>query len=230
MMDISGMQLRGVRAAIFTALVVTLSAASHVLLSQAPLPLTTVAGLIAGVFAVAYALSGRERGYWRIASLLVPLELAADTVFTTGQDVCYGPGGGPVAGSLRAVGLDVLCGGSVGAQLPGVAVADRGAAALLHSTDPGALPWLLLAAHVSVGLLAAAWLRHGESALSGLVRAVGAFAFRPLLLAVAAAGTAHRPVRRGTRPAPRRPGVSRTRLLVHSVGRRGPPRSAAVFA
>ncbi|MGW3622316.1 hypothetical protein [Streptomyces sp. NPDC000880] len=228
-MDISGKQLRVLRAAIFMALVVTLSAASHVLLSQAPLPLTTVAGLSAGVFAVAYALSGRERGYWRIASLLVPLELAADTVFTTGQDVCYGPGGGPVAGSLRAVGLDVLCGGSVGAQLPGVAVADRGAAALLQSTDP-ALPWLLLAAHVSVGLLAALWLRRGESALSGLVRAVGAFAFRPLLLAVAAAGTVRRAVRRAARPAPRRPGISRTRLLVHSVGRRGPPRSAAVFA
>ena len=92
------MQLRALRAAIFTALVVTLSAASHVLLSRVPLPLTTVAGLSAGVFAVAYALCGRERGYWRIASLLVPLELAADTVFTTGQDVCYGPGGGPVAG------------------------------------------------------------------------------------------------------------------------------------
>jgi hypothetical protein len=228
-MDISGMQLRGLRAAIFTALVVTLSAASHVLLSQVPLPLTTVAGVSAGVFAVAYALSGRERGYWRIASLLVPLELAADTVFTTGQDVCYGPGGGPVAGSLRAVGFDVLCGGGVGAQLPGVAVADRGAATLLHSTDP-ALPWLLLAAHVSVGLLAAAWLRRGESALSGLVRAVGAFAFRPLRMAVAAAGTAHLAVRRAARPAQRRPGISRTRLLVHSVGRRGPPRSAAVFA
>jgi hypothetical protein len=228
-MDISGMQLRGLRAAIFTALVVTLSAASHVLLSQVPLPLTTVAGVSAGVFAVAYALSGRERGYWRIASLLVPLELAADTVFTTGQDVCYGPGGGPVAGSLRAVGFDVLCGGNVGARLPGVAVADRGAATLLHSTHP-ALPWLLLAAHVSVGLLAAAWLRHGESALSGLVRAVGAFTFRPLLMAVAAAGTAHLAVRRAARPVPRRPGISRTRLLVHSVGRRGPPRSAAVFA
>ncbi|MFF4228323.1 hypothetical protein [Streptomyces sp. NPDC001820] len=228
-MDISGMQLRGVRAAIFTALVVTLSAASHVLLSQVPLPLTTLAGLSAGVFAVAYALSGKERGYWRIASLLVPLELAADTVFTTGQDVCYGPGGGPVAGSLRAVGFDVLCGGSVGAQLPGVSAADRGAATLLHSADPS-LPWLLLAAHVSVGLLAAAWLRRGESALSGLVRAVSAFAFRPLRLAVAAAGTAHRAVHRAARPAPRGVGVSRTRLLVHSVGRRGPPRSAAVFA
>ncbi|TQK43903.1 hypothetical protein FBY35_5380 [Streptomyces sp. SLBN-118] len=223
------MQLRALRAAIFTALVVTLSAASHVLLSRVPLPLTTVAGLSAGVFAVAYALSGRERGYWRIASLLLPLELAADTVFTTGQDVCYGPGGGPVAGSLRSVGFDVLCGSSVGTALPGVGGPDHGAAAaMLHSANP-ALPWLLLAAHLSVGLLAAAWLRRGESALAGLVRAVGGFAFRPLLLAGAVVVTADRSLRRAVRPA-LRPGTSRTRLLVHSVGRRGPPRSAAVFA
>ncbi|MFI6283650.1 hypothetical protein ACIBCM_02635 [Streptomyces sp. NPDC051018] len=226
-MDVSGMQLRALRAAVFTALVVTLSAASHVLLSGAPLPWVTVAGLCAVVFALAYALSGRERGYWRIAGLLVPLELAADTVFNGSQDVCYGPGGGPVTGSLRALGLDVLCGGSVGGGLPGVAGAEDAAAALLHPADP-ASPWVLLAAHVSVGLLAAVWLRHGEAALASLVRTVGAFAFRPLLLAVAAV-VAHRPVRRVVRSAPRHT-ASRALLLVHALGRRGPPRSGADFA
>lgn len=228
-MDITGMRLRGLRAAIITALVVTLSAASHVLLSRAPLPLTTIALVSAGVFAVVFALSGRERGFWRIAGLVVPLELAADTVFTTGQHVCYGPAGGPVSGSLRSVGFDVLCGGSLSTPLPGVTAPDTGAAALLNSPDP-ALPWLLLAAHVSVGLLAAAWLRRGEAALAALVRTVGTLAFRPLLLAVAAVRTAHHSVRRGARPVLGRPRTSRARLLVHSVGRRGPPRSAAVFA
>ncbi|GGZ54425.1 hypothetical protein GCM10010387_55700 [Streptomyces inusitatus] len=219
-MDVSGAQLRVVRAAIFTALVVTLSAASHVLLSGVPLPWTTVAGLSAGVFALVYALSGRERGFWRIASLLVPLELAADTIFTSGQDLCYGPGGGPVAGSLRALGFDVLCGG-VGGGLPGVSAAQPGAAALAAPHDP-ALPWLLLAAHVGVGLLASAWLWHGEAALGALLRTVGALAFRPLLIAVAVAAAAHPAVRRRVR-ALTRPAVSRTRALVHSVGRRGPP-------
>ncbi|MET9799843.1 hypothetical protein [Streptomyces sp. NPDC006368] len=230
--DISGTQLRWLRAALFTALVVTLSAASHVLLSRVPLPLTTVAVVAAGVLAVAYALAGAERGFRRIAGLLVPLELAADTVFTAGQHVCYGPAGGPVAGSLRSFGFDVLCGGGpgdgvasgVGAPLPGVVSRD-GVAALLASPDP-ALPWLLLAVHVSVGLLAAAWLRRGESALAGLVRTVAAFAFRPLLIAVAAVGgAADHAVRRGPRPVDR-PHPARRPLLVHSVGRRGPPRSA----
>ncbi|MFI8290957.1 hypothetical protein ACIGBL_17680 [Streptomyces sp. NPDC085614] len=221
-MDISGTRLRMLRAALFTALVVTLSAGSHVLLSRAPLPLVTVGLISAGVFAVAYALAGRERGFGAIAGLLVPLELAADTVFTTGQAVCYGPAGGPVAGSLRAVGVDVLCGGSVGGPLPGVAAPESGGvAALLHTPDP-ALPWLLLAAHVAVGLGAAAWLRHGERALARLVGAVAAFASRPLLLVAAFLGSP-RPARgRGGLPSDR-PRRSRTRLLVHSVGRRGPP-------
>ncbi|MGA5101776.1 hypothetical protein ACPCAC_30950 [Streptomyces lavendulocolor] len=225
---ISGTRLRWLRAAFFTALVVTLSVASHVLLSGVQLPVATVAGVTAAVFGVAYASAGTERGFRHIAGLLVPLELAADTVFTTGQHVCYGPAGGPVAGSLRSVGVDVLCGGSVGAPLPGVAATEGGAAALLRSPDP-ALPWLLLAAHVTVGLVASAWLRRGERALAGLVRSAAAFAFRPLLLAVAAAGAAGPAVCRGIRPADR-PRPSRTLLLVHSVGRRGPPCRAALAA
>ncbi|MFI1887663.1 hypothetical protein [Streptomyces jumonjinensis] len=225
-MDVSARQLRAVRAAVFTALVVTLSAASHVLLSRAPLPWTTVAGLAAGVFAVAYALSGRERGYWRIAGLLVPLELAADTVFTAGQELCYGPGGGPVTGSLRTLGLDVLCGG-VSGQLPGAAAAEHAGAGALGPADP-ALPWLLLAAHVSVGLLAAVWLWRGEAALGGLLRTMGALAFRPLLIAFAVAVGVRRPVRRPLRSLPAHTAF-RTRLLVHALGRRGPPRPAAAF-
>ncbi|GAA1920338.1 hypothetical protein GCM10009837_51990 [Streptomyces durmitorensis] len=229
-MDISGTQLRAVRAALFTTLVVTLSAASHVLLSRAPLPLTTVAVIAAAVFVIAYALAGRERGYGRIAALLIPLELAADTVFTTGQHVCYGQAGGPVAGPLRSVGFDVLCGGAgVGTPLAQMTGGDghRAAAVLLAEADPGAA-WLLLGAHIGVGLLAALWLRRGERALAQVLRAVAASTFRPLLVAVAAVGIRPRPPHRAPRPA-RRVRTARTRLLVHFVGRRGPPCSA-VFA
>jgi hypothetical protein len=228
-MDISGTQLRALRAALFTAVVVTLSTASHVLLSRAPLPLSTVAAITGAVFAVAYALAGRERGFGRIAVLLIPLELAADTVFTTGQHLCYGRAGGPVAGPLRSVGLDVLCGGGeVGTPLARVTAGHGdGAAALLAHADPGAA-WLLLGAHVGVGLLAAAWLRRGERALAQLLRAVGAAGFRPLSLAVASAasvGGQLAPARRLPRPV-RRTAGARTLLFVHSLGRRGPPRSA----
>lgn len=236
-MDVSGTQIRAVRAALFTALVVTLSSASHVLLSRVPIPITAVALLAGAVFAVAFALAGRERGFGAIAGLLVPLELAADTVFTTGQHLCYGAAGGPIAGPLRSVGVDVLCGGadrlagmtSVGTPLAGVTEEGDHAAALLASPGP-AVPWLLLAAHVTVGLLAAAWLRRGESALAGLLRAAAAVAFRPLFTAVAVAGAAGRRVRAGARLTGRPHPLAPARLLVHSVGRRGPPRSACTPA
>ncbi|MFF9894201.1 hypothetical protein [Streptomyces longispororuber] len=225
-MDIIGTQIRVVRAALFTALVVLLSAASHILLSRAPLPLPTCLAITAAVYVVAYALAGRERGFGGIAALLVPLELAADTVFTTGQHVCYGEAGGPVAGPLRSVGFDVLCGGGdVGSPLARVAGGESHGAVLLADADP-ALAWLLLGAHVGVGLLAAAWLHRGERALGQLLRAVAAATFRPLIVAVAAVTGRTAPARRTPRPA-LRVRAARTRLLVHSVGRRGPPYSAA---
>ncbi|WP_405192427.1 hypothetical protein [Streptomyces anthocyanicus] len=235
-MDISGTPLRAVRAALFTALAVTLSTASHVLLSGVPLPLPTVAAVAAAVFLIAYALAGRrERGFGRIAALLIPLELAADTVFTTGQHVCYGRAGGPVAGPLRSVGFDVLCGDGTGVHAGVTAPLTRvtGAetdrmASVLAQADPGTA-WLLLAAHVGVGLLAAAWLRRGERALAQLLGAVAATTFRPLLLAVAAVGVRRAPaVRRPTPPARRTTGA-RERILTHSLGRRGPPRPVATL-
>lgn len=240
-MDISGTHLRVVRAALFTALVVTLSAASHVLLSRVPLPLVPVTVLAGAVFAAAYTLAGRQRGFGAIAGLLVPLELAADTVFTAGQHLCYGAAGGPIAGPLRSVGVDVLCGGGdVGARAgrladmgtPLTSVASGGQGAAVLPVSPGPLvPWLLLAAHVTVGLLAAAWLHRGELALAGLLGAFALLAFRPLLVAVAVVGTGRRRAARAARPAPRDPRLLvPARLLVHSVGRRGPPRSAGATA
>ncbi|CAM5333635.1 hypothetical protein SPURM210S_05130 [Streptomyces purpurascens] len=232
-MDISGIQLRAVRAALFTAVVVTLSTASHVLLSQVPLPLSTVAAVAAAVFVIAYALAGRERSFGRIAALLIPLELAADTVFTTGQHACYGRAGGPVAGPLRSVGLDVLCGGGeVGtplARMAGATGTDRLAAAVAHA-DP-ATAWLLLGAHIGVGLVAAVWLRRGERALAQLLRAVAAAVstrVRPLLLAVAAVAVERAPAGRclPSRAADRTP-TARDRILTYSLGRRGPPCSPA---
>jgi hypothetical protein len=81
---------------------------------------------------------------------------------------------------------------------------------------------------VSVGLLAAAWLRRGERALTQVLRAVAATTFRPLLIAVAAVAVRRAPsVRRPAGPAPRITAL-RTRLFVHSLGRRGPPCSVAL--
>lgn len=126
----------------------------------------------------------------------------------------------------------MLCAGDgVGTPLARVAGSDtdRVAALLAHAGPSTA--WLLLGAHVGVGLLAAAWLRRGERALAQLLGALGTTTFRPLLLATAAVTVRSAPaVRRLPRPA-QRVAALRTRLLVHSLGRRGPPRpSLLAFA
>ncbi|MBQ1159190.1 hypothetical protein KBZ21_13860 [Streptomyces sp. A73] len=227
---------RATRAVLFTALCVTLSSGAHVMLSGSPVPLRPFLVVSAAIFCLAFALAGRERSFARIAALLIPLELAADTVFTTGQHACYGQTGGPVTGPLRSVGVDLLCGGgSVGTPLARMAARGGEAGAYppgVHGVPGAALPWLLLAAHVGVGLLAALWLRRGEAALARLLRTTAATAFRPLRAAVAVCRT-FRASRKTTGPAlPRRaPSASGPRalpLLTHSVHRRGPPALTAV--
>ncbi|WP_189298302.1 hypothetical protein [Streptomyces albospinus] len=212
-------------AALFTALCVTLSATAQVLLSHAPLPPAPLAAVCAGVFTAAYAHAGRTRGYRRTAALLLSLELAADTVFTTGQHTCYGRAGGPVAGPLHSVGVDLLCrGGELGTPLARLAARPAGS---LPPATPWAAPWLLLAAHLAVGLLAAGWLHRGEAALDTLLRAAAAGACRPLLTA-AAARAVTAPLRRRVRPLYPLPPARPLPLLVHCVARRGPPVPAAV--
>ncbi|MFI1091356.1 hypothetical protein [Streptomyces sp. NPDC020917] len=213
------------RAALFAALCVTLSSTSHVLMSREPLPPAVVAAAFAAVFGVAYLVAGRrECGFRMIAGLMVPLELAVDTWFTSGQRLCYGPSGGPVTGSWRSFHEAVICHGApAGSHLPGVAGAAP--AAQMPST---ALPWLLLAAHVSVGLLASWWLRRGEAALQRMLRAACAAAFRPMLFAAAAVRRAAAlPGRVRPAAAPPAPGALSARSLLHAVVRRGPP--APVF-
>lgn len=87
--------------------------------------------------------------------------------------------------------------------------------------------WLLLLVHVVVGLLAALWLRRGEAAVAQLLGAVGAFAFRPLLKAVAVVRALRLPHRPAARPARTEPVALAAPLLVHCVVRRGPPCSVA---
>jgi hypothetical protein len=245
-MDMDAAGIRTVRAVVFTVLCVTLSAGSHVLLSGVPLPLGPLLAVTGVIFLLAFALADRERGYGRIAAVLIPLELLADTVFTSGQHTCYGQAGGPVTGPLRSVGVDLLCGGGdIGVGLPHLASqgghgAGGGTGALgqfetsgqagplgsLGPLDaaPAVTPFLLLAAHIAVGLVAAAWLRRGEAALAKLLRAASVTAFRPLRLAFAAGGRTYDCC--GPAPVPRSLpvlGPCTLPLLTHSVHRRGPP-------
>ncbi|NLU69642.1 hypothetical protein [Streptomyces sp. HNM0574] len=92
----AGADLRLLRAAVFTAACVTLSAAGHALATGGQaLPLGSLVTASVLVLAVAVPLAGRERSLPGIAALLTVGQLALHTVFSCGQQaVPRGPQGG----------------------------------------------------------------------------------------------------------------------------------------
>jgi hypothetical protein len=84
--------LRLLRAAVFTAVCVALSAAGHMIASCAAVPLWTLGVAAAVVFAVAAPLAGRERSLPGIAAGLAVGQLALHSLFVWGQICGRTPG------------------------------------------------------------------------------------------------------------------------------------------
>lgn len=144
---------RALRAAVFTALAVPLSALGHVTVTGRALPLTLVALATAAVFVVALAASGSQRRFLHVAAVLVPVELLLNTAFNLGQDTCA------AAAPTHGVDLLVCGGGSVDGSF-------------LATSAPGTAQALVLMVHVLLALAAALWLRLGDAALCGLAAVV----------------------------------------------------------
>ncbi|MFG2138827.1 hypothetical protein [Streptomyces sp. NPDC048650] len=77
--------LRLLRAAVFTAVCVALSAAGHMMASFAAVPVWTLGVAFAAVFSVAARLAGRERSLPGIAAALAVGQLALHALFALGQ-------------------------------------------------------------------------------------------------------------------------------------------------
>lgn len=115
----AGADLRLARAAVFTAVCVTLSAAGHSLTGGHSMPLWTLGLGFAVVFAVAAPLAGRERSLPGIAALLTAGQILLHTLFACGRQVTGAaatPAGSPHgthAGSegieLRSLAARLLC-------------------------------------------------------------------------------------------------------------------------
>lgn len=186
--------LRLLRAAVFTAACVTLSAAGHMAASLATVPLWTLGLAAVAVFAVAAPLAGRERSLPGIAAGLAVGQLALHALFAMGQHpmpALSGRASGLSDQAAVALARHLTCGlegvrldGSTARQLLGPGGMDlAGAAGLVdagghpmggadvpmmaHCLAPS-LPMLLghLLAALGLGLL----LRRGEAALWRLVR------------------------------------------------------------
>lgn len=211
--------IRALRAAVFTALAVPLSALGQVVITGRPLPLTLVAAATATVFLVSAALAGGERRLLHISGVMVPVELLLNTTFNLGQTGC-----GPVLSEhVPAHGMNLLVcgGGSVGGSLLSGPLGHDGPFA------PAATQLLVLLVHLVIALAAAAWLRLGDAALTGLARALRALRqsvaapLRALLLLLVPAP--ERPVLRVPLPVSSDERPRREDVVLSPAPRRGPP-------
>ncbi|WP_037869801.1 hypothetical protein, partial [Streptomyces sp. SPB074] len=173
----AGAGLRLLRAAVFTAVCVALSALGHSTASGAGVPLWSLVLGFLLVLLVVCPLAGRERSLPGIAALLATGQLGLHALFGLGQhDMVMGAA--PDSAAERAARLVCGAGASSLSPLEGhrilaTAGLDDPAAAHGH-TGMGVLPSLpMLLLHLLAALVAGWLLRHGERSLFGLVRLSG---------------------------------------------------------
>ncbi|MBT2471973.1 hypothetical protein J7E97_29970 [Streptomyces sp. ISL-66] len=161
----AGHGLRLIRAAVFTAVCVVLSAAGHTLASCATVPWWTLCAGFLAVFAVAAPLAGRRRSLPGIAAGLAFGQLTLHSLFGLGQHGATLPvaGSSTTDTSLAALAAQLVCGGN------SVPLAPAEARRILESAglDPVAL-----AAHAEAhGQLAQGQSAQGLPALGPLAHA-----------------------------------------------------------
>ncbi|NGO67554.1 hypothetical protein [Streptomyces boncukensis] len=102
--------LRLLRAAVFAAVCVALSAAGHAVAAGTSVPAVSLALGFAAVLAVAYPLAGRERSLPGIAAVLAGAQFALHTLFACAQQF-VAPGARPHGGSggVQALAQSLLC-------------------------------------------------------------------------------------------------------------------------
>ncbi|MGW5396276.1 hypothetical protein [Streptomyces sp. NPDC003952] len=108
----AGPGLRLIRAAVFTAVCVVLSAAGHALASCATVPWWSLCAGFLAVFAVAAPLAGRRRSLPGIAAALAGGQLALHTLFGLGQHNAPAGSGTSSETSLAALAAQLVCGGN----------------------------------------------------------------------------------------------------------------------
>ncbi|MFF2958163.1 hypothetical protein ACFVT1_04410 [Streptomyces sp. NPDC057963] len=185
----AGAGLRLLRAAVFTAVCVALSAAGHSLASCAAVPWWTLLAGLLGVFAVAAPLAGRERSLPSIATALAGGQLALHTLFGLGTHTAPT---GTAAGddSLIRFAASLVCGmgpaqlnaaeahrivTTAGIDPASVAARGHQHMASAAGSDPagltGPLPSLpMLLGHLLAAVATGWLLRRGEIALFRLAR------------------------------------------------------------
>ncbi|MEV4505591.1 hypothetical protein [Streptomyces klenkii] len=136
-----GADLRLIRAAVFTAVCVLLSAGGHVLASCARVPLWTLAAGFLAVLAAAVPLAGRERSLPSIAAGLAAGQLALHTLFAVGQqNAGMAPRQTATEGRLIDFAAKLVCNQPqmMSASAARQVITDAGLDPAVHPLQPGA--------------------------------------------------------------------------------------------
>lgn len=256
----AGAGLRLVRAAVFTAVCVVLSAVGHALASCASVPWWALCAGFLLVFAAAAPLAGRRRSLPGIAGALAGGQLALHALFGLGQHTATArPADADT--SLAALAARLVCGGNtlplspaearhvlmVAGINPPAATAGHahlhaghmmGTAATGTGPATGLFSLPMVLGHLLAALAAGWLLGRGDEALFQLVRlSAGTGPGHSLRLAMALVRALRRGLSGLVPDAPWRTGASpaeETRTgreaLLHAVIRRGPPPAYALAA
>ncbi|MFD7027609.1 hypothetical protein ACFWAR_06220 [Streptomyces sp. NPDC059917] len=194
----AGAGLRILRAAVFTAVCVVLSAVGHALASCATVPWWTLCAGFLAVFAVASLLAGRRRTLPGLAGALAVGQLGLHTLFGLGQHGAASASTGSAAAgasaqaasdtSLAALAARLICGGNsvplspadarqvletAGLNPAAVAVpaheAHAHVAQAVTAPSTGLLSLPMLLGHLAAALVAGWLLSRGDAALFRLV-------------------------------------------------------------
>ncbi|MQY13836.1 hypothetical protein SRB5_39920 [Streptomyces sp. RB5] len=234
----AGADLRLLRAAVFTAVCVALSAGGHVLASASAVPLWALGAAFAVVLGVTWAGAGRERSLRAIAGLLTVGQLGLHALFALGQHTDPAPTSGVTAFARKLVcghsGMPLTEGharhlvSAAGVDPDRLAPVAAPGGHLGHAAAASSYTLPMLLGHLLAALAAGWLLRRGEAALFRLVRLARPAPRLLGALRLAAALRDGLPYAVGPRPVPRRtrdgaPPADPSVVLAHSVIRRGPP-------
>ncbi|MFI1102351.1 hypothetical protein [Streptomyces melanogenes] len=208
----AGDSCRTVRAAMFAALCVLLTALGHALMSQAPVPWWALGCGFVATGATAWALAGRERRSGPVVAFAVGAQAVLHEMFSWAQATAR-PAMPP---------MDMPTSGMPTGHMSHMGSMDHDMAGMpLGMSSTG-----MLAAHLLAALLCGLWLAHGERAAFRILRAFAGWLFAPLRPALLSAAPPRAP-----RPRARRDRTVRSPrqlFLVHAITSRGPPAGTAV--
>ncbi|MGC4971691.1 hypothetical protein ACLQ2D_02130 [Streptomyces sp. DT199] len=213
----AGWCCRAVRAAVFAAVCVLLSALGHSMMSGSAVPWWAMAAAFVGVGGGAWGLAGRERGILLVVSVAVAAQTLLHVSYSLAQAMTP-PQPNP---DLPAAHHHAMAHGT-----PLDHITHLGHLGHMGHDMAGMSSTGMLAAHVLAALLCSLWLAYGERAAFRILQALAGWLVAPLRLPLPLPAPPHRP-----RIRPRRDGSARAPrqvLLAHAITSRGPPAGAAV--